>query len=371
MNLFEMVRIKKIIILFFSIFGGLWIILQTATAFGLFEEVALKNTGIKGYLVLLAITLIFCFLSVTAFERKKTKIIVAQFGQLLPYLPLYIAKKKRFFEKVGLEVSFVNSGGDDLVWKKITNNEAQFGVGDPTILFTGKDSCKGKLIATLVPKVAIWGVTNKKIPKIKTIEEFEGYNVAVFREPSTSYKFIKYIDSINAKKSSHRPLNVVEIDPNKVYNYIKNDSVDITMVVEPIATNAEMEGYNIVFSGFNFSPKILFSGVFASENYLKENPKIVHSFIKALNQSLDFIQKDHLSTLKMAVQEFPEINPIDVELATLRLLRDGIFPLDTLVNEESWQNSFKMRFEDKDSNEYSFEEFVDNSFTINATKNNE
>ena len=361
----------KIVYKVFSILGMLWLITDVLLVFGVLEVGILEKMGFKGSIGLLFVVFVLYLLFEKPFKMKRTKITIAQFGKYLPYLPLYIAEKKGFFKAEGLDVSFDDSGGDDKTWKKIVNNEAQFGVGDPTILSTQGNDCKGKLIASLMQKACIYGVTKKKIPNINKIEDFEGYKVAVFKKPNTIYEFAQYINRINSKNLSLKPLELIEIDhPDKIYNYANDANVDITMAVEPIATDLETKGFDIIFSGAKLFPNILFTGIFVTENYLKENREIVQSFISALNKSLEFIQNDHPATLKIATQEFPKPNtPLDIEIATLKLFRQGIFPVNSIVNEDSWQEAFKMRFEDIAPNEYKFKDFVDNTFTQEAIKN--
>src|ERR1700674_1418589 len=50
---------------------------------------------------------------------QATPIAICQYGDLLIYLPLYIAQDQGYFNKEGLDVKFINGGGDDKTYAAV------------------------------------------------------------------------------------------------------------------------------------------------------------------------------------------------------------------------------------------------------------
>src|SRR5579871_627825 len=89
-----------------------------------------------------------------------TPITICQYGDLLIYLPLYIAQEQGFFRKEGLDVKFINGGGDDKTYAAVASGAAQFGVSDPTFTAIAREKGQpGVVVGTVVAGATYWGVT--------------------------------------------------------------------------------------------------------------------------------------------------------------------------------------------------------------------
>ena len=131
-------------------------------------------------------------------ENGLKKVTVAHWGhsKILIYLPLYVAMDGGFFKKNGLEVNIKYSGNDDQVYATVLSGSAQFGVGDPAFtVIAGERGGKGKIIATLVGRLANWGVAKKGkfINNITNYSELTGLRISSFPFPSTTYTVLKEI----------------------------------------------------------------------------------------------------------------------------------------------------------------------------------
>lgn len=111
------------------------------------------------------------------------RITIAQFGDFFLYAPLYIAVDDGFFRQHGLDVSIVNTGGDDKTWAAVLSGSAEFGVADPT--FVAVSAARGQngiVVASLVNGVPFWGITYRDIAPLKDAKDLARYSVATFRE---------------------------------------------------------------------------------------------------------------------------------------------------------------------------------------------
>lgn len=110
-----------------SAFAALWTVAESLGGFGI---VALGRWGIWAYLILGLVAAGFA----VVFEWFRTRlraVTVCQFNRTLGYLPLYVAHRRRFFEKEGLRVTIVDGHGDEPVWRAVARDDAQFGISDP------------------------------------------------------------------------------------------------------------------------------------------------------------------------------------------------------------------------------------------------
>src|SRR4051794_9126962 len=82
--------------------------------------------------VTIILALLFCSACQESATHKTTPITICQYGDLLIYLPLYIAQDQKLFEREGVNVRFINGGGDDKTYAAVASGAAQFGVSDPT-----------------------------------------------------------------------------------------------------------------------------------------------------------------------------------------------------------------------------------------------
>lgn len=297
---------------------------------------------------------------------KAKQITIAQFGKLLPYLPLYVAQRRGFFKKEGLQVNIINAHGDEKTWDMVTNGDAQFGVADP-LLMVEKQDVKGVIIAGLVQRSPNYGIAKNNTYSMESMKDFAQKTIAVFKSPSTSFALIQRICSECEVAKIDKP-KVKEIDPRSLLGSLNDPDVDVVLLVEPSATIAELDGGYRVFIGPKyFKERILFSGIFSTADYVHRNPEITQGLVSAIENSLKMIHDRHLEAVKVAREEFPEFtNVIAVEMATLRLIADNIFPTHATIEEMDWDRLMHIRC--CDMSMHFFGDYVDNNFAINARK---
>lgn len=116
------------------------------------------------------------------------EVTICQYGDLLIYLPLYIAQDKGFFKQEGLRVNFINGGGDDKTFAAVSSGSAQFGVSDPTFTAIAREKGRpGVVVGAVVAGATYWGVTWKDIKPVTSPVGLKGLRIATYESPSTNY----------------------------------------------------------------------------------------------------------------------------------------------------------------------------------------
>lgn len=271
------------------------------------------------------------------------KVTVAQFGKVLSYLPLYFAQREGIFEKAGLEVHIVDALGDHAAWDMVRKGEAHFGIADPLLMVDSSDA-RGVVVAALVQRAGLYGLSRRSPTIIKSASDFSGKTVAAFRAPSTCNAFLMHVCRV-CEKGGLAPPQVVEFDFSAEFGYLNREDIDMVLMTEPAASLAEQDGAQRIFYGAPFFGDILITGAFSRLDYVRANCDTVQRFVSAIETALRRIHTDHLEAVRVARNEFAEVAPLTIELATMRLFADGTWPKHTAVSEASWYGLRQIRAE--------------------------
>jgi NitT/TauT family transport system substrate-binding protein len=186
--------------------------------------------------ILVAIVLWVFFL-----ERPEDspKVTIAQFGDLLLYMPLYVATDENLFSKRELDVEIVSTGGDDKTYAAVLSGGAQFGVADPTFVAIAHERGQsGKVIALLIDGVPNYGVaTSLQSERIKSASDLSGKTVATVPAPSTSYALVrKLYESAGLKPS------ILQVAPSGLVPSLTTGKADYALLIEPWVSAVVREG---------------------------------------------------------------------------------------------------------------------------------
>jgi NitT/TauT family transport system substrate-binding protein len=301
-------------------------------------------------------------------NSKLTDVTVAQWGQekYLIYLPFYLAQERGFFKEQGLDIKVKYSGNDDQVFATVLKGEALLGIGDPIFTAIARENgAKGKVVASIVDGVSIWGVTKKDIPFIQTPIDLKGLKLGTFPAPSTVFTLMQ--NTINDNKLEDT--KIVQAPIGSQIALIENGNVDIAMELEPGASLAESQGYKVVYSAAQFYGPFAFTGVTTTEENITKNKETIQKFVNALEQALVFARNSPEETIKTAQSLFPTLDKDVVANAVNRMIKDKTIPITTAMSDESWQNAMKIRYQMGDIKEIKPTiDAVDNSFTKKAVK---
>ncbi len=302
-----------------------------------------RTTAILGVLSLVL------FLAGVSIWRNRTadnpqrleNITICQYGDLLIYLPLYIAADQKFFEKEGVQITFINGGGDDKTFAAVSSGSAQFGVSDPTFTAIAKEKGRaGVVVGSIVAGAPYYGVTwNKKVEKVKTASELHGLRIATYEAPSTNYALMA------RSLKGNEDTKIVQGAYGSLLAMLKADQADIAMELEPGASTAVREGAEIVFSYPEAFGAFMLTGIYVLEEYRDRHPRQVQKVINALERAMRFAHESPSEAVAVARRKFPEVDPEVVRIAVERMISDKALPEHVTINRSGWANTVQLRFE--------------------------
>jgi NitT/TauT family transport system substrate-binding protein len=295
-------------------------------------------------LALLATSLSSCGSNPPATQALKD-ITIAQYGDLLIYLPLYIAEDQKFFEGEGVRPKFISGGGDDKTFAALAAGSAQFGVSDPTFTAIAREKgSKAVVVGTVVAGATYWGVTwNKQIGYAKTPAGLKNLRIATYEAPSTNYALMaKSLKQYSGQTGSAR---IVQGSYGNLISMVKAGQADVAMELEPAASTAVKEGARIVYSYPEMYGQFMLTGLYVMESYRDKDPKAVQGVVNALERAMRFAHANPAAAVAIARRKFPDVDPQVVDAAVKRMISSGTLPSHVTMDPKGWANTVNVRVE--------------------------
>lgn len=294
------------------------------------------------------------------------RVTIHQWGQFHTlYLPLYVAHHADFFARNGIVADIRAIGNDDRVYQSLLRGEADFTVSDPIYAAMGHNRAEIvpiKAVATLVNKIAIWGITNQPtIRPVEHIEDLAGLRLGCFPKGSTTYALLDGL-----KKNHPRILKRTEFVEGTIDNQVEmlaNGTVDIALEIEPVVSYAVSKGFFEVFSLAQFFGDCVFTGLCVRQDMIDNRPDVVRAVVQSLQMAMDAIHGDSTVLYDVARTMFPDIPAKVQRSSTKRILNEHVWPISVAIDEKSWNLAQSYRVETGDLTAIQpFDATVDNSF---------
>ncbi len=269
------------------------------------------------------------------------KITVAQFGHLLIYYPIYLAKQKGFYEKNGLSVGFVSTGGDDKTFAAVSSGSALFGVADPTFVAIAREKgLKAKVVGTLIDGAPMWIVSKEKID-MNSNDALKNKNIMTYPSPSTSYTLLSEI-IVNLKPKTNGA-KIVQGAFGTEFAMIESKKADAFFTIEPVASTGVDKGYHIVYAAMDQFGPMSFSGITVIDETITKNPDTIKAFLLSTQQAIDFLKSNFDEAVELAAKEFPETKKTILRDALKRMLDEKVMPSTLETKEASWNKAIEIR----------------------------
>jgi NitT/TauT family transport system substrate-binding protein len=323
---------------------------------------------LKNVTVVILASVIFYTTTARAQNAAPEKITVAQFGnaRILLYLPLYVAMEEGLFAKRGLDVSLKYAGGPDQVFAAVMSDDAQFGVADPAFTaISHEKGGPGKVVALLITKLAVSGVTNKDtMHEIKSVHDLDGLRISSTPEPSTLYTLLNEI-----KRKNNLNLTIVQAPAGGQIALLDVGKVDIAADFEPNTAIAEDKGYRQVLDLSAWTDPRAITGLTVTEDYIASHPREVQAMVDALQEAISLIYSDPQLAYRVAGVAFPNLPDIVIHNAVGHMLGAGMYPRSVVVTDDLWQRALQTRLDSGELKKPQATDIaVDNEFALHAAE---
>jgi NitT/TauT family transport system substrate-binding protein len=206
--------------------------------------------------------------------------------------PLWYGIEQGYFEDEGLDVTTEIGGGGAELAPAVINDDYQFAIGEYVSLMQARENDVPLQVVSNLTNGAdaadqgINAVLVKADSGIDSIEDLAGKTVAVNGLGGVDDVTIKAVlDDHGVDPDS---VHFTEVDFPDMIAAVESGQVDAASEPEPFVTLGEQAGLKNLFDPyFEAIPSMPLGLVFASEDWLQDNPDTAAAFIRALDKSIE------------------------------------------------------------------------------------
>jgi NitT/TauT family transport system substrate-binding protein len=268
----------------------------------------------------------------------------------------FVAKKKGYFEKQGIDVSAIQRGtGSPNAMRLVGNGNAEFGFGDlPTLAVARSQDVPVVALAAVNQHSPLGMLALASKHKLAKPQDLKGMNVGVQPSGST-YVFLKAFLAANGMSMD----DIKQSTVNPPYeNYLLLGHVDtvpgyIDAEVPELEAKAGGPGSLAIMQGSDFGYSVYGSGLFTSEKVIAEKSDLVQRFVSAYMQAFADVIKSPSEAADIIIEANPEYGPKkDVLVKQIEAdVKSTFFSPDTKTNgigwmtKEAWASTTKILLE--------------------------
>ncbi len=285
----------------------------------------MKSIGRTLSIVLLSVLQILFFSCSGAGEVT----IAEQYG--LAYAPLQIMRSQGFFEKLEpeIEVKWVKLGNTAAIREAVLADEVDLGfMGLPPFLIGADKGMDWKLVSGLsICPVGL--VAGEAIPDFSSLTP--RHRIALPQPGSIQHILLSMASERKYGDAARFDKALVTMKHPDGMTALISGAVDAHFTSPPYifmendTEAADGSGFKTILSGFDaFGGEFSFIGAMADGTFIEENPGLLKSFLKALEQSVDFINANPAKSAEILAgiynlpekQIFQYINREDMKYTT-------------------------------------------------------
>jgi NitT/TauT family transport system substrate-binding protein len=271
--------------------------------------------------LVLGLALGLAALPVSGAAAAGTKVVISQAFQSALYLPFYVAIDEGFFTKEGLDVTKETAGSPSVALSAVLSGSAQFSIHGPE--WTAIAASKGApvdIIANIVNGAAVWIATAPDF-KFTGVKDLKGQKIVCGTMPTTSTSlFIKLLkeNGLDADKD----VEMIQVPIGSEPGPFVAGQAKVAVLYEPGLDQVAAKGMKVVLGFPQLYGPYAFSAITAKRDV---DPAVAQSVVNAMEKAERFMQTNQARTLDIAKKEFPSLDPVIVEAAVKRMLKDGVY----------------------------------------------
>ena len=326
---------------------------------------------IIGVLLLLVILFLSSLFIVKDNNKKDDlkKVRVAEVAHSIFYAPQYIAIKKGFFKKQGLDIELILTPGADKVTAAVLSKDVDIGFcGSEASIYIYNSGKKDyiKTFASLTKRDGSFIVSREKIDNF-TLNDLKGKYIIGGRIGGMPEMTLEY-----TLKENNISLDELTIDTSVEFASMASAFIsgtgDFVTLFEPNATQIENQGYGYVVGYVGeYGGEVPYTSYNALKSYIKNNKDVIQKFTNAINEGLNYTwKKDNETIAKEIIEFFPNISINELTSMIKRYKDNDAWKKNTFFSEEEFNHLQDIMIEAKELNKkVPYKELVDTSFSKN------
>ena len=327
---------------------------------------------IIGIAIILIAILVILGLITKAKDNDLKKVTVAEVAHSIFYAPQYVADSLGYFEDEGLDVDITLANGADKVSSAVLSGDVNIGFsGSEVTCYVYNQGEKDYLVtfAGLTKKDGSFLVAREKIADFK-VDDLMGKHIIAGRQGGMPAMTLEWALNQNGLKT-----NDVKFDTSIAFAAMAGSFIsgigDYVSLFEPQALELEKQGYGYVVSSVGeLGGNVPYTVYHAKKSYIKNNPKIIESFTKAIQRGLDYVNNNNSAKIANAITKyFPDTSKNDLIKIIDRYKDIDSWYDTTYINEKDFNHIQEIM---KNANELDkkapYDKLVDNTYNKKISK---
>ncbi len=275
--------------------------------------------------VLMALTVFGCQ------QKALEKLVLNEVTHSVFYAPLYAAISLGYFKDEGLEIELVNGGGADKSMTALLTGQADIGLMGPEAaiyVFNEGREDSAMVIGQLTKRDGSFLMGRAPNDNFQW-SELKGKTVIGGRKGGVPEMTLEYV----LRQNGLEPGVDVTVDTSIQFNLMggafEGGAGDYVTLFEPTASLFEQahKGYIMAAVGQE-SGEVPYTAFMATKSYIKSNPEVVKSFLKAIYRGQQWVQKASDKELAEAIVGFFP----DTSVETLMLVAKSYREIDAWMD---------------------------------------
>lgn len=270
------------------------------------------------------------------------KVLIAEPGHSLGYLPLYVAIHKGYFTEEKLDVAVTTLEGGSAHTNAVLTKQAFAFIGGPEHnAFAKAKGAELRAVANVVDRGNVYFVARAGLEPPKSVADIpawiKGKTVATSLLGGTPNSITRYLaKKWDVKLGSDVP--VQELTTAAIMAAVKSKAADIAVTSEPFLTQGVQQGF--WGEPFYNVPVELGPYAYSTINIRKESidkdPETVKGFVKAISKGLRYTYAHPDEAAVIARKEFPTMPESDLKATIARAFADKLWSADGTISQQAW-----------------------------------
>ena len=329
--------------------------------------------GIKILIVGWLLPIAYCLLPslLGAAESGLLKMRFTQSGNTASSWPLYVAERKKIFEKNGLQVEVIVIRGATNTTRAVLSETIPIGRINPDyVIGASEKGAKVKIVAANMEKIP-YDIFARQ--EIKSGADLKGKTLGVSTlTGGTTLMVHEVLEKAYKLKATDYKLLVVGTSPDR-YAALKGGSVHATFMGPPFTFRATKDGFRKLANFHEHLGPILFTADFAHNNYLKSNRSEVVRYLKSMIEATRWLYdpKNKEESIAIHMKVLKSSRESAEEDYKYLIQEFQPFPKDGAVGKASFDKTMELRVKDglyEGKKVPPITDYVDDSFVEEAKK---
>ena len=282
-------------------------------------------------IVVLVLCILMALMVFGCQQKAPEKIVLNEVTHSDFYAPLYAAISQGYFKDEGLDVELVNGGGADKSMTALLTGQADIGLMGPEaaiyVYNEGRED-SAMVIGQLTKRDGSFLMGREPNDNFQW-SELQGKTVIGGRKGGVPEMTLEYV----LRQNGLEPGVDVTVDTSIQFNLMggafEGGTGDYVTLFEPTASLFEQEGKGYIMAAVGQeSGEVPFTAFMATKSYIKSNPSIIKSFLKAIYRGQQWVQKASDKELAEAIVEFFP----DTSVETLMLVAKSYREIDAWMD---------------------------------------